>query len=76
MAGDVSVTPLLVGLGLDELSAASSQVAKVKHAIRALDGAACTELVQRVMGEADASRIQQMAHEFAMRHYPELFDGA
>jgi phosphotransferase system enzyme I (PtsI) len=76
MAGDVSVTPLLVGLGLDELSAASSQVAKVKHAIRALDAVTCAELVAEVMGEPDASRIQQMTQDFATRHYAELFDGA
>jgi phosphotransferase system enzyme I (PtsI) len=75
MAGDVTVTPLLVGLGLDELSAASSQVAKVKHAIRALDAAACTALVAQVMDEADAGKIQQLTHDFAMRHYAELFDG-
>jgi phosphotransferase system enzyme I (PtsI) len=76
MAGDVAVTPLLVGLGLDELSAASSQVAKVKHAIRALDGASCSELVQQVMGESDPAVILQMTLDFAVRHYCELFDGA
>jgi phosphotransferase system enzyme I (PtsI) len=76
MAGDVSVTPLLVGLGLDELSAASSQVPMVKHAIRALDAAACAGLVAEAMGEADASKIQQLTLDFATRHYGELFDGA
>ncbi|OAI57365.1 hypothetical protein AYO49_02265 [Verrucomicrobiaceae bacterium SCGC AG-212-N21] len=76
MAGDVSVTPLLVGLGLDELSAASSQVAKVKHAVRALDAATCKALVEQAMGESDAGKIQQMALEFAKQHYAELFDGA
>ena len=73
MAGDVAVTPLLVGLGLDELSAASSQVAKVKHAIRALDASTCRALVEQVMSEPDASKIQRMTQEFAMKHYGELF---
>jgi phosphotransferase system enzyme I (PtsI) len=75
MAGDVTVTPLLVGLGLDELSAASSQVAKVKHAIRALDASTCEGLVAEVMGEADATKIQELTFAFATQHYGELFDG-
>lgn len=76
MAGDVSVTPLLVGLGLDELSAASSQVAKVKHAVRALDAAACVQLVEEVLQEADVDKIQEMTLTMAKAHYAELFDGA
>lgn len=76
MAGDVTMTPLLVGLGLDELSAASVQVAKVKHAIRTLDAAACTTFVEQVMLEADPAKIQQVALVFAKAHYAELFDGA
>lgn len=72
MAGDVTLTPLLVGLGLDELSAASSQVAKVKHAIRALDAAACTRLVEQVMGESEVSTIHRITMEFAMECYAPL----
>jgi hypothetical protein len=51
-------------------------VAKVKHAIRALNSSTCTELVGEVMGEADATKIQHATLEFARRHYAELFDGA
>lgn len=76
MAGDVSVTPLLVGLGLDELSAASGQVAKVKHAIRALDAAACAQLVELVLQEADVGKIHAMTLELAKASYAELFNGA
>jgi phosphotransferase system enzyme I (PtsI) len=70
----VTVTPLLVGLGLDELSAASSQVAKVKHAIRALDASTCEALVAELMGEGDATKIQEITFAFATQHYGELFD--
>ncbi len=74
MAGDVTVTPLLVGLGLDELSAASSQVAKVKHAIRTLDASACTKLVEQVMGESEVSVIHKMTLDFAKEHYGRLLE--
>jgi phosphoenolpyruvate-protein phosphotransferase (PTS system enzyme I) len=72
MAGDVTLTPLLIGLGLDELSAASSQVAKIKHAIRHLDAAKCDELVQKILLEPDADVIQSMTLKFALEHYGEL----
>ena len=74
MAGDISLTPLLVGLGLDELSAASSQVAKIKHAVRKLDTVQCRQLVEQALREANAAEIQRLSQEFATRHYAELFE--
>ena len=75
MAGDVSLTPLLLGLGLDELSAASSQVAKVKHAIRALNTEECRTLVESALGETDSKIILEKTVAVARRCYPELFEG-
>jgi len=73
MAGDVTLTPLLIGLGLDEFSASSMQVAKVKHAIRRLNASECDELVNRMLGESDALAIQSATTKFALEHYGELF---
>ncbi len=69
LAGDVTATPLLVGLGLDELSASSAQVARVKHAIRRLDAAACRLLVQDCLKEWDAAKIHARAVEMAVKQY-------
>jgi phosphotransferase system enzyme I (PtsI) len=74
MAGDVAVTPLLVGLGLDELSAASSQVAKVKHAIRKLNAADCVALLERSLGESDATTILEDTLQFARGCYGNLLE--
>ena len=76
MAGDISVTPLLVGLGLDELSAASSQVAKVKHAIRKLDAGDCVKLLEASLMEPDAAKIQKQTLEFAKQFYGDLLEEA
>ena len=73
MAGDVSVMPLLLGLGLDELSAATSQVARVKHAVRKLDYAACVALANELMRESDPEVIWRKSAEMAAHAYPELF---
>ncbi len=72
MAGDIALTPLLVGLGLDELSASSGQVAKVKHAIRKLNSVECVELLERSLKESDALKIQHEAQKFARKHYGDL----
>src|SRR5204862_2157030 len=37
MGGDISVTPLLIGLGVDELSCGAAVIHRVKRAIRSLD---------------------------------------
>jgi phosphotransferase system enzyme I (PtsI) len=73
MAGDISLTPLLLGLGLEEFSAAFSQVAKIRHAIRRLDTVQCRQLAEQAMCEGNPAEIQRLSQEFAMRHYAELF---
>lgn len=73
MAGDIALTPLLVGLGLDEVSTAPSRIAAVKHAIRRLNAAACSALVQSALQDADASTILHRSQTMARNHYGELF---
>lgn len=73
MAADVALTPLLVGLGLDELSVASGQVARVKHAVRSLSAADCKALVKESRTLATAAEILELSRSHAMAAYPELF---
>lgn len=73
MAADVALTPLLVGLGLDELSVASGQVARVKHAVRLLNSVECKALVKQARGCATAAEILELSRSLAQECYPELF---
>ena len=73
MAADVALTPLLVGLALDELSVASGQVARVKHAVRSLSAADCKALVKESRTLATAAEILELSRSHAMAAYPELF---
>src|SRR5437762_2152073 len=45
MAGDVALVPLLLGLGMDELSAGATSVPRVKRAVQSLAFPECRELV-------------------------------
>jgi phosphoenolpyruvate-protein phosphotransferase/dihydroxyacetone kinase phosphotransfer subunit len=58
LAADESATPLLVALGVRELSVAPPSVAAVKQAVRQLDRAADTELVHRCVTAAGADDVR------------------
>ncbi len=72
MAGDVELVPLLVGLGLDELSIACGQVPRVKQAIRKLNQFDCVTLAIEALKLSDAAEIRALSRVLAMEAYPEL----
>jgi phosphoenolpyruvate-protein phosphotransferase (PTS system enzyme I) len=72
MAGEISLTPLLVGLGVDELSASAGLVPRVKKAVQMLDTKECLQLVEDIRSLDSASAILTKCEEVANRHYPEL----
>ncbi|QQL44179.1 phosphoenolpyruvate--protein phosphotransferase [Sulfuriroseicoccus oceanibius] len=71
-AGDPTFTPLLVGMGVDELSVGPRQILTIRHAIRQLDSSECAKLVQRLVAGASTDRIEEDCRAMAMRCYPEL----
>jgi phosphotransferase system enzyme I (PtsI) len=72
MAGDITLTPLLLGLGIDELSAGAALVPRVKRAVQALDLAACQQLVESVLDLAAPTEILERCEAVARAHYGEL----
>ncbi|MCL4515055.1 MAG: phosphoenolpyruvate--protein phosphotransferase [Firmicutes bacterium] len=60
MAGDVMATPLLLGLGLDELSMALPAVLPVKQAIRATNFRQAQELAGAVPGLGTAAEVRRL----------------
>ncbi len=74
MAGDVLLTPLLIGLGVDELSATSAVVPRVKKAVQSLDASQCEELVRQALSMEDSAQIQQLSLEMARDRYAEIAD--
>ncbi|MCA1964429.1 MAG: phosphoenolpyruvate--protein phosphotransferase, partial [Prosthecobacter sp.] len=74
MASDVELTPLLVGLGLHELSVTASQVARVKHAVRRLDAAECRAMAEEVMCHGCMVNGLEKARQMALARYPELLE--
>ena len=72
MAGEVLFTPLLLGLGMDELSANAIVVPRVKSAVQGLSLAECRELVEEVLKLDTPAAILERCTAMAQKHYPEL----
>ncbi len=74
MASDLTLTPLMIGLGLNELSVATTQIARVKHAVRRLSVPECEELAGAVQKCSNPIEILALSRAMAQRCYPELFE--
>ena len=72
MAGDVALVPLLLGLGVDELSASATLVPRVKRAVQSLSIPECRELVEETLKLSTASEILERCLQLADRHYGDL----
>jgi phosphotransferase system enzyme I (PtsI) len=72
MAGDVALVPLLLGLGMDELSAAATLVPRVKRAVQSLAIPECRELVEETLKLNTSSEILARCLELADKRYGDL----
>jgi phosphotransferase system enzyme I (PtsI) len=64
IAGDPRYTPLLLGLGIRELSMASTALPRVKQRIRDLDLVAATRCASTIMDQSDPGRIAALLDDF------------
>ena len=71
-ASDLAMTPIWVGLGVDELSVGSSQVLKMRRAISRLDSNECSALTDELAKCATASEVRERCEEKAASAYPEI----
>ena len=71
-SGDVALVPLLLGLGMDELSAAATLVPRVKRAVQSLSIPECRELVEETLKLNTASEILARCLKLADSRYGDL----
>ena len=72
MAGDLTMVPLLLGLGMDELSVSASLVPRVKRAVQSLSVPECERLVADALELETPNEILARCGEVAQRHYGDL----
>ena len=72
MAADVALIPLLLGLGMDELSVGATSVPRVKAAVRNLSLPECRTLVEEALKLQTSSEILGRCLELATQRYGDL----
>ena len=72
MAGDIALIPLLLGLGVDELSASATLVPRVKRAVQSLAIPECQQLVDEALKLETPSEILTRCLELADKRYGDL----
>ncbi len=72
MGGDISVTPLLLGLGVDELSCGAAVIPRVKRAICSLSLEACRSLADSALQADTGAAVLALCDEVTRTHYPQL----
>ncbi len=78
MASNPRVAPLLVGLGLTELSVSPAFLLDVKRAIRSCSKEKMVALADRALDQPDAQSVVTLLNTWLREHVPELavfFDG-
>lgn len=74
MAGEPVLTPLLLGLGVDELSAAPALVPSIKFMIRRVKITEARELAEFALNCESGAEILQRCQELARQCAPSLFE--
>jgi len=74
MAGDPLMVPLLIGFGVDELSAATSLLAQVKYLVRRLKITEAKELAAFALDCESPSEITTRCQQLVERAAPSLFE--
>jgi phosphoenolpyruvate-protein phosphotransferase (PTS system enzyme I) len=74
MAGDIRLTPLLIGLGVEELSVGPQLVPRVGQAIRSLSHAECSAAADEALQKSRSGDILGISLELAKRYYGNLLD--
>lgn len=74
MGGDITLLPLLVGLGATELSVGTHVLPVIRFAIRHLNYEECRRMAQMALQAEDSRTIRALSKAVALQSYPNLFD--
>lgn len=74
MAGDITMLPLLVGMGASELSVGVHHLPIIRYAVRNLNYWECRDMVREALLAKDSSTVKMLSKGLAKRSYPDLFD--
>lgn len=74
MAANPQLVPLLIGLGVDELSVSPSQAPMIKDVVRKLYYSGAVELAQKALVSTSAEHVDQLCRDMIKEIAPELLE--
>ena len=74
MAANPLLVPLLIGLGVDELSVSPSQTPMVKDVIRKVYYSGAIELAQKALVSSSAEHVEQLCRDMIEEIAPEVLE--
>lgn len=74
MAGDVAMAPILIGLGVDELSTSPSIVPQLKKMVRSLNKQKTDELAVKALQMGGGDEIRRLSTKMAMEAAPDIIE--
>lgn len=74
MGGDITLVPLLVGLGATELSVGTHLLPLIRYAIRHLSYEECRAMAEQALQAEDSYTIRNLSLDLARKSYPDLFE--
>ncbi|VGO23410.1 phosphoenolpyruvate--protein phosphotransferase [Pontiella sulfatireligans] len=74
MAANPKLVPLLIGLGVDELSVSPSQAPMIKDVVRKLYYSGAVELAQQALVSRSAEHVDALCHKLIEEIAPELLE--
>ena len=74
MAGDITLLPLLIGLGATSISVGVHLVPIIRYAIRNLNYGQCRDMAQKALQAPNSRAIVDLSTALARTSYPALFE--
>jgi phosphoenolpyruvate-protein kinase (PTS system EI component) len=65
MASDPEAVPVLIGLGVRELSIVPAQIPRVKSLLRTLDAATCAALARQALSLPHAAAVRALVRDWS-----------
>ncbi len=74
IAADPWAIPILVGLGIDELSMNPASIPLVKKIIQEIDTRELKPLIEKTLGKTTPTEVKRLLRNFYRKRYPSLFE--
>ena len=74
MAASPHLVPLLIGLGIDELSVSPSQAPIIKDVIRKMYYSSAAELAQKALESPSSEHVEKLCRDLIAEIAPEIID--